>query len=117
MARMSKRLAVAAAMGILAAGACGGDADETPTAGSDGRDAPVDPASVGVVTLRPEAVDGVFIEGFEVGLRFETGNGDVIGSHLWSDFIAEQSTDPDRTSVGSGESVSVRVALGGRCVL
>src|SRR3546814_2854929 len=69
MARMSKRLAVAAAMGILAAGACGGDADETPTAGSDGRDAPVAPASVGVVTVRLEAVDGVFLEGFEVGDR------------------------------------------------
>lgn len=94
MAAMGKRLATAAVMAILAVGACASDANETVSAGSDGPDAPVDQAGIGVVTVQLEPVDGVFIEGFEVGLRFETVHGDVLGSTLWTDFINEQFIDP-----------------------
>ncbi|HEX5996382.1 MAG TPA: hypothetical protein VFY84_14670 [Jiangellales bacterium] len=41
----------------------------------------------GVVAVHIEELDGVFVEGFEVGLRFETPGGEVIGSTLWSDFV------------------------------
>lgn len=37
-----------------------------------------------------EETDGVFIEGFEVGLRFETPDGELIGSTLWSEFVESQ---------------------------
>lgn len=29
----------------------------------------------------------MFIEGFEIGLRFDTGGGEVIAATLWSDFV------------------------------
>lgn len=41
----------------------------------------------GTIAVHIEDVDGVFIEGFEVGLRFETPDGEVIASTLWSDFV------------------------------
>jgi hypothetical protein len=44
----------------------------------------------GLVAVRIEEVEGIFTEGFEVGLRFETGDGDVIESMLWSDVVATQ---------------------------
>ena len=34
-----------------------------------------------------------FIEGFEVGLRFEATDGEVIASTLWSDFVAASGDD------------------------
>jgi hypothetical protein len=39
-------------------------------------------------------VEGFFIEGFEIGLRFETGDGDVLASTLWSDHVNEQFAEP-----------------------
>ncbi len=45
-------------------------------------------AGPGEVQVRLEEVDGAFIEGFEIGLRFETGDGELIASLLWSDFVA-----------------------------
>ncbi|MCZ7631791.1 MAG: hypothetical protein M5U19_23255 [Microthrixaceae bacterium] len=44
-------------------------------------------ASAGTITVRIEETDGYFIEGFEVGLRFEAADGSVIASTLWSDFV------------------------------
>lgn len=44
----------------------------------------------GTVAVHIEELDGVFVEGFEVGLRFETPEGDVLGSTLWSDFVLTQ---------------------------
>jgi hypothetical protein len=41
----------------------------------------------GVVAVQLEEVGGFFVEGFEIGLRFETAGGDVIGSTLWSDYV------------------------------
>ena len=44
-------------------------------------------AAPGVVAVRLEPVNGIFVEGFEVGLRFETAEGTVLASTLWSDFV------------------------------
>ncbi len=44
----------------------------------------------GTVAVRLEQIDGVFVEGFEVGLRFETPEGNIISSTLWSEFIETQ---------------------------
>jgi hypothetical protein len=49
-----------------------------------------DSAGTGVIAVRLEPVDGFFIEGFEVGLRFETPGGDVIAAALWSEFVQSQ---------------------------
>jgi hypothetical protein len=67
---------------MLTATACGDGADDartdTPASGSE---------DSGTVAVHIQEVDGVFVEGFEVGLRFETPDGQVIASTLWSDFI------------------------------
>ena len=65
----------------------GGDvSDTTPVAAGPG---PVDgDEATGRVSVRLEQIEGFFIEGFEVGLRFETTGGDLIGSTLWSDHVA-----------------------------
>lgn len=53
-------------------------------------------AGSGEIRVELEEVDGAFIEGFEVGLRFETGEGELIASTLWSDFVASTGrTDMD----------------------
>ncbi len=53
-------------------------------------------AGLGEIRVQLEEVDGAFIEGFEVGLRFETGDGELIASTLWSDFVASTGrTDMD----------------------
>jgi hypothetical protein len=65
--------------------ACGGDDDVTAA------DGPADlaaPPAEGEIAVRLEEVEGVFVEGFEVGLRFETAGGEVIASTLWSDFVS-----------------------------
>ena len=46
--------------------------------------------ATGLVRVRLEPVDGMFTEGFEVGLRFETAGGEVIASTHWSDFVRSQ---------------------------
>lgn len=61
-------------------------AEPTPT------DTPTDER--GTINVRLEEVEGVFIEGFEIGLRFETPDGEVIDSTLWSDFVVSLG-DPD----------------------
>jgi hypothetical protein len=53
-------------------------------------------AGPGEIRVQLEEVDGAFIEGFEVGLRFETGDSELIASTLWSDFVASTGrTDMD----------------------
>src|SRR5690606_32774361 len=44
-------------------------------------------AGSGHVNVRIEEIDGFFIEGFELGLRFETAGGELISSTLWTDFV------------------------------
>lgn len=45
--------------------------------------------------VRLERIDAVMIEGFEAGLRFETGDGEVIASTLWSDVVGRAPSSPD----------------------
>lgn len=75
----------------LAATGCGDEKDQTVATAE--RDSPAgsvpeskDGAS-GVVRVRLEPVEGFFVEGFEIGLRFETGEGTLIAATLWSDFV------------------------------
>lgn len=68
------------------------DVDDAPPASPD-TDAPK-PADAGTISVRLEEVDGFFAEGFEIGLRFETPDGEVIDSVLWSDFVTTRD-DPD----------------------
>ncbi len=46
--------------------------------------------ATGVVAVSLEEVGGFFIEGFEIGLRFENATGEVIAATLWSDFVVSQ---------------------------
>lgn len=81
---MRSRLFALALVTTAAVAACGDSPDsaraqdQTATSGS------------GTVAVHIQEVDGVFIEGFEVGLRFETPEGEVLGSTLWSDFVESQ---------------------------
>ncbi|MEZ5231155.1 MAG: hypothetical protein R2749_00330 [Acidimicrobiales bacterium] len=96
--------------------ACG---DDTTTEASGAPDAPgsaggadpgsgttADPGSepgtaTGTVTVRLEEVGGVFIEGFEVALRFEDGDGDTIASTHWTDFVTGQDGEAATDYYGS----------------
>ena len=46
-----------------------------------------DDAQTGIVNVGLAPVEGFFIEGFEVGLRFETSDGEVIDAMLWNDIV------------------------------
>lgn len=48
------------------------------------------PASGGIVAVRLEGIGGHFREGFEIGLRFENAEGEVIAATLWGDFVQSQ---------------------------
>lgn len=54
-------------------------------------------AGPGEIRVQLEEIDGVFVEGFEVGLRFETSDGELITATLWSDFV----TSTGRTDIDS----------------
>ena len=75
---MRRHLLALALATTAAVTACGDDDAVTAGAGTSGS---------GVIAVHIEDVDGMFVEGFEVGLRFETPDGEVIGSTLWSDFV------------------------------
>jgi hypothetical protein len=79
-----------------------GGADDPVTTAETVVDDPVGPsstvagASTGTVRIQLAPIEGFFIEGFEVGLRFEHGDGTVIASTLWTDFVqATQATQID----------------------
>jgi hypothetical protein len=82
---MHKRLLVLALVTTAAVTACG---DGTDTTIAEDQTPPT-----GTVAVHIEELDGVFVEGFEVGLRFETPEGEVLGSTLWSDFVQTQQDD------------------------
>jgi hypothetical protein len=81
-----KRSLLLAALAV-SLGACGDD-DPTTTAGDDTAS-----AATGTIFVHLEEASGIFIEGFEVGLRFETTSGEVIDATLWTDFVQSQSGD------------------------
>lgn len=60
------------------------DADDS--AGSDG-DNPG--TGTGTLVIALEEVQGFFIEGFEVGLRIEQGDGTVVSSWRWNDVVEQ----------------------------
>ena len=82
--KFTHRSVIALLIAGLLFGACGGSAASIPidTGGSD-------PSPKGTVTVQLEEVEGIFVEGFEIGLRFETADGDVIDSTLWTNFVAD----------------------------
>jgi hypothetical protein len=95
----TRRALTAAALlaGSLLA-ACGDDPAAT-TADSTGPEVtlPLNPTPAtgeGTINVALEQTDGVFIEGFEIGLRFTTADGTVVKALLWNDFVASlDSTD------------------------
>ena len=62
----------------------GGGTGSSATGDDDGQ--PSDTA--GTVNVSLEPIDGFFIEGFEIGLRFETPDQEVLASFLWTDVVA-----------------------------
>ena len=85
---MRIHLPALAALVMLTTTACGDGADDartdTPASGSEDN---------GTIAVHIQELDGVFVEGFEVGLRFETPDGQVIASTLWSDFVEAQDSE------------------------
>jgi hypothetical protein len=47
-------------------------------------------APTGTVAVAIEAVDGVLIEGFELGFRIETADGEVLDEVVWNEFVAAE---------------------------
>ncbi|MGY6501348.1 MAG: hypothetical protein ACXIVQ_10715 [Acidimicrobiales bacterium] len=84
---MRRPLTIALSALLVLAVACGDD-DSTPAASGNGGD-----DSPAVVAVSLEELDGVMIEGFEIGLRFETADGEVIDSMLWSEVVAGSGDD------------------------
>jgi hypothetical protein len=99
--RPTASIVVLLALVFAPALACGDDEGDTTTTSAV---APIDDAAPDPVPTAPaedaegsaivavsiEDVEGIFVEGFEVGLRFETGDGEVIESTLWSEVVAAQ---------------------------
>lgn len=81
---MRSRFLLLLALPTLLLAACGDD---------DPAEASADGGATGTVAVHIEEVAGPFIEGFEVGLRFETADGEVLDTVLWSDFVASQDSD------------------------
>ncbi len=73
----------------LLLGACAATATTTTDEGSE-EPMPTEPEATGTIAVQLEKLDGVLIEGFEAGLRFETLDGTTIAAVLWSDFVAAQ---------------------------
>ena len=83
----------------------GDDADsddpaDEPATGSDEQPADDDTGAAsgdsGTVAIQLEQVEGIFIEGFEIGLRVETADGTTLSAALWSDVVeAGGVTSPD----------------------
>ena len=76
-------------LGMLTA-ACG--ADDVIAAPTDAGEGPV--PRPGVVAVRLEPVEGIFVKGFEAGIRFETGDGEMIAATLWGDAVRSSVVEP-----------------------
>ena len=48
----------------------------------------------GTVAVRLQRIEGYFVEGFELALRFETAAGEVVDALSWSDFVRSVEPDP-----------------------
>jgi hypothetical protein len=89
-----RRTTIAALLTLAALPLLAGCGDDDDAAGDDGTgpsevDGEADEAGgEGTVAVHLEATEGIFVEGFEVALRFETGDGEVLDSLLWTEFVA-----------------------------
>jgi hypothetical protein len=82
------------AVPVLLFGACSDDepadesSDVTTTApvadGGEGGD-----GETGTITVQLEPTQGIFVEGFAVGLRFTDADGEEVKALTWDDFVAE----------------------------
>lgn len=79
------------AVGLLVA-SCGASATVAgggpSTTGESAPDSDTAPIAGGVLQVRLEEVQGIFTEGFEVGLRFEDSDGNTLGTVQWTDWVA-----------------------------
>jgi hypothetical protein len=50
-------------------------------------------AETGTITVQLEPTEGIFIEGFAIGLRFTDADGEEVKALTWDDFVAE--LDPE----------------------
>lgn len=85
-----RRLAMLLLLPLLVLAACGdgGDDDDGDVTSGDGGDQG-EGAGTGTIAVRLEPTEGVFIEGFEVGIRFtDAATGEELERVLWSDFVA-----------------------------
>lgn len=89
-----KYLLLALVLGAFVA-ACGDDSPAGPAqsspndaAGPSETSAPTTIPAPGTIALSLEPVQGFFIEGFEIGIRFEDSIGQTIASTYWTDFVA-----------------------------
>lgn len=97
---MQRRLALLLTVpGLLFLAACGDD-DDSDSSADDPNEATDDTAGgeQGTIAVQLEPTESIFIEGFEVGLRFDDpASGDELDRVLWSEFVASlpPSDDPD----------------------
>jgi hypothetical protein len=79
--------------GVVVASQLGGEepmADPPATGPTDPDDDPVvAPEGEGTLAIDLEPIDGVFIEGFDVTLRFHDAAGDLFAEREWSDAVTE----------------------------
>ena len=109
---ITKLLLTIAALVLLLTG-CSAEGDGT-TGPSDTSANAREGTAAGTVSVRLETVQGIFTEGFEVGLRFEDGDGKVIDATLWSAFVESQVEPAARDYYGSVYELTVpagRVAV------
>lgn len=103
--RLQVAMACAWAVGVLAVASCsGGGSGSGPSGGLPttaapttlvGPTQPLDPERSGIVEVHMQNLpEGTFyIEGFDVGLRFEDGDATVLASTIWTQHV--ESTKPD----------------------
>jgi hypothetical protein len=86
-----RRLIIPLVLVAFALAACG---DDEPAGAGDG---PADgDGDTGTLAVRLEELDGVLIEGFALGIRVETPDGEVLDAVLWDDVVESVgSDDPD----------------------
>jgi hypothetical protein len=77
----------------LALTGCGDDDPSTVAGSPDETTTTVDADGEGTIAVSLEEVQGAFIEGFEIGLRFETPEGEVFHKQLWTDFVQSLGSD------------------------
>ena len=92
-----------AVVALIATAACGDNSD--PTLSGDDTSGPTEETGIVAVSLEP--VDSLLTEGFELGLRYETADGEVLGTTQWTEFVAQQEGDAATDFYGSIHEQSV----------